>query len=320
MTNAEIADHLSMLAKMMDLHGENAFKSKTYSNAAFQIEKLETDLAQMPPQSIAGVWGIGQSVAQKIQELLEQGSLALLNEYVANTPEGVLQMMQIKGIGPKKIHIIWKEMEIETLGELLYACNENRLTLYKGFGQKTQDNIRDSINFFLSQQGLFLYQQAEPIAAEIYAWLATQFGNQNVCLTGDFLQQADIIEQIEFLIAGTAEELDAALENNLSLSVEAATENTFTCGMVNGPNVVFHCCTPESFVQQLFLSSGSAAFNDAFLAQYGSAVLMQPQTTNDQFVFESAGITFVPPYLRHSAHALELAINQKLPTTIAVAD
>lgn len=318
MTNAEVADHLSMLAKLMDLHGENAFKSKTYSNAAFQIEKLATNLTDMDPKAIAGVWGIGESVAQKIRELLDSGRMQLLEEYVANTPEGVLQMLQIKGIGPKKIHIIWKEMEIETLGELLYACNENRLTLYKGFGEKTQENIRQSINFFLSQQGLFLYQQAEPIAAEVTSWLVAQFGEENLSITGDFLRQADVIEQLEFLIVATEDQLDAALEGTTALTLESATETTFSCSMLNGPGIVLHYCDASNFVQQLFLSSGSVAFNDAFLAKYGSGILTQPQAADDRAVFAQAGIAFVPPYLRHATHALELAANHQLPQVITV--
>ena len=64
-------------------------------------------------------------------------------------------MLNIKGIGPKKIHTIWKEMEIESVGELLYACNENRLTLFKGFGEKTQQNVQEAIEFYLAEPGKF---------------------------------------------------------------------------------------------------------------------------------------------------------------------
>ena len=76
-------------------------------------------------------------------------------------------MLNIKGIGPKKIQTIWKEMGIESIGELLYACNENRLTLYKGFGEKTQANVQESIEFYQSQQGHFLFAEAEVIFPQI---------------------------------------------------------------------------------------------------------------------------------------------------------
>ena len=95
---------------------------------------------------------------------MEKGELAQLTTLLRKTPPGVLEMLTIKGLGPKKISSIWKEMEIESLGELLYAWNENRLMLYKGFGEKTQKTIQDAINFYFNNQGSFLYAQTESYA------------------------------------------------------------------------------------------------------------------------------------------------------------
>ena len=145
MDNYEIADQFSLLAKLMDIHGENSFKIKTYSNAAFQLERLSQPVESMLPSEIAAIRGIGDATSKKILEIIHTGKLPQLEQIILNTPPGVLEMMNIKGIGPKKINIIWKEMEIETVGELLYACNENRLARYKGFGDKTEQNIKDSI-------------------------------------------------------------------------------------------------------------------------------------------------------------------------------
>ena len=152
MNNDTIADNFSLLAKLMDIHGENPFKSKSYANAAFQLDKLTVPLATLSPHQINGLKGIGETIGTKIVEQIETGELKLLNEYLSKTPPGILDMLRIKGIGPKKIATIWKELEIESLGELLYACNENRLTLYKGFGEKTQQNIKEAIEFFLQHQ------------------------------------------------------------------------------------------------------------------------------------------------------------------------
>jgi DNA polymerase (family 10) len=161
MNNDTISDNFSLLAKLMDIHGENPFKSKSYANAAFQIDKLTVPLSTLSPHQINGLKGIGETIGTKIVEQIETGELKLLIEYLSKTPPGILDMLRIKGIGPKKIATIWKELEIESLGELLYACNENRLTLYKGFGEKTQQNIKEAIEFFMQHQGLFLYAQLE---------------------------------------------------------------------------------------------------------------------------------------------------------------
>ena len=148
MENTAIADNFDLLAKLMDIHGENSFKTKTYAIAAFNIEKLPMQLKDTPREKIFTIKGIGDSVGKKVIEMVDSGKLEILSEYISKTPPGVIEMLNIKGIGPKKINTIWKQMEIESLGELLYACNENRLTLFKGFGEKTQKNVQDAINFY----------------------------------------------------------------------------------------------------------------------------------------------------------------------------
>ena len=154
--NYYIADQFSLLSKLMDIHGENSFKTRSYSSAAFTIEKLPGQLADMPPEKFVSIKGIGDAIGKKITQILQTGELPLLREYIEKTPSGVIEMLQIKGLGPKKISTIWKEMSIESIGELLYACQENRLLLYKGFGEKTQANVRETIEFYLRNQGSHL--------------------------------------------------------------------------------------------------------------------------------------------------------------------
>src|ERR1700757_3693805 len=148
MDNYQIADSFSLLSKLMDIHGENSFKAKSYASEAFNIEKLPMQLSDTPHEKIFGIKGIGESTGKKIIELLETGELSALKEIISKTPPGIIEMLSIKGIGPKKISVIWKEIEIETIGELLYACQENRLKLFKGFGEKTQKSIEESIEFY----------------------------------------------------------------------------------------------------------------------------------------------------------------------------
>src|SRR6185295_6898045 len=178
MDNYAIAENFSLLAKLMDIHGENSFKTKSYSIAAFNIEKLPTALSEMPKETIFGIKGIGEAIGQKILGMVQTGKLTLLEDYIKKTPPGILEMLQIKGLGPKKIATIWKEMEIESIGELLYACNENRLSRYKGFGEKTQQNVKDSIEFFLKNQGNYLYAEIGAYTGQLGATLKKHFPDQ----------------------------------------------------------------------------------------------------------------------------------------------
>jgi DNA polymerase (family 10) len=212
--NYFIAEQFSLLAKLMDMHGENSFRSRTYSSAAFAIEKVTHPLADMPEEKLISIKGIGDSVAKKVIEILQTGKLRALEEIIEKTPPGVLEMMNIKGLGPKKISTIWKEMGVESVGELLYACNENRLLLYKGFGQKTQQNVQESIEFYMKSQGSHLYAETEAYAVVIDATLKKQFPDKLFALTGQFRRQSEIIDRLEWVTTATDTELLAFLGAN----------------------------------------------------------------------------------------------------------
>ena len=170
----------------MDIHQENSFKAKSYAIAAFNIEKLPEQLSDTPKEKIYSIKGIGESTGKKIIEIIETGKLAAVEEMINKTPAGVIEMLKIKGIGPKKISTIWKEMEIESIGELLYACKENRLKLFKGFGEKTQQGIIETIEFYQHNQGSHLYPHVEQVVPQITAYLEKLFSPEKVFITGNY--------------------------------------------------------------------------------------------------------------------------------------
>ena len=142
MTNKEIANTFDALANLLELHEENEFKIKSYRNAYITLRKLDRPLSEMPEAEIKTIKGIGPAISAKIQELLASGTMKALTEMLDQTPPGVAEMLEINGFGPKKVRSVWKDMDIDTIGELWYACNENRLIEYKGFGLKTQEDLR----------------------------------------------------------------------------------------------------------------------------------------------------------------------------------
>jgi DNA polymerase (family 10) len=111
MDNYAIADNFSLLSKLMDLHGENSFKSKSYSIAAFTIEKLPMQLADTPAEKIAAIKGIGDSVGKKIMEQLQTGELSLLNDYLSKTPAGILEMLILKALGQRSCLLYGKNLK-----------------------------------------------------------------------------------------------------------------------------------------------------------------------------------------------------------------
>ena len=103
----------------MELHGENKFKTKSYSNASFQIGKNPKPLDSLSLPELEGTFGLGKSIAAKVFEMTSTGKLEVLEEHINKTPKGVRDILSVKGVGASKVRVLWKDMEIESLGELL---------------------------------------------------------------------------------------------------------------------------------------------------------------------------------------------------------
>ena len=213
MDNYAIADQFSLLAKLMDIHGENSFKAKSYSSAAFAIEKLSSPLNGLAEEKIFALKGIGESTGKKIVELLQTGEMKALQDLLAATPEGVLAMMEVKGLGPKKIYTVWKEMKIDSIGALEEACRSNRIAATKGFGEKTQAKILDSITFVRSCKGKFLYKEVEDFAHALTQKIAGHFSNEQTALSGEFRRQLPVISQLEWVTTIPKDALISFLTN-----------------------------------------------------------------------------------------------------------
>jgi len=199
MNNKEIARKFNLLAKLMELNGENSFKIRSYSSAYNSLRKFPDPLSEMSEEEIGALPGIGKAIQAKIIELVTHGEMAMLQEYLDLTPPGIVEMLMIKGLGPKKVDKLWKELEIESPGELLYACNENRLVDLKGFGQKTQASIKEQIEYHLSSRDKFHFATLELPANNLVEELQDQFPNALVELTGEMARRCQIVNSIEIL-------------------------------------------------------------------------------------------------------------------------
>ena len=315
MDNYAIADNFSLLSKLMEIHGENSFKSKTYSIAAFNIEKLPLQLSETPHDKIFTIKGIGDSIGKKILEMLDTGKMKTLNDYLEKTPVGIIEMLNVKGIGPKKINTIWKELEVESVGELLYACNENRLLLYKGFGEKTQDNIRESIEFYLQNQGTYLYAQIESYSHAMNEKLSAHFTKEKIALTGSFRRQLETIDVLEWCTTASSHDLKKFF---IEREFDAIGEDAETILFKGKENVKlkFYLVDDDMFCKKLFQTSCSEDFLVGWEKQYP----LSAKAASEEEIFETAGLPFIIPALRENDSILEKAKEKKLSTVIQPSD
>jgi DNA polymerase (family 10) len=319
MDNYQIADLFSLLSKLMDIHGENNFKAKSYASAAFSIEKLPLQLSETTHEDIFKIKGIGESTGKKIIEILETGSLSALQIIIDKTPQGVIEMLNLKGIGPKKIATIWKEMEIESIGELLYACKENRLKLYKGFGEKTQQNVTDTIEFYLGNRGSYLYPQVEAVVPQITAYLEKLFSPQNVFITGSFKRQLEIIDELEYVINATNEDIKPKLLSANPPELLEENPDTLLYKLHNGLKLKLYTGTAD-LGKRLFLTTGSPEFTGSFISKFPKCDFTAAIGADDKPIFAQAKLNYIPPCLRETAGIIERAKASSLPQLIEPGD
>jgi len=316
MTNYEIADHFSLLSKLMDIHGENSFRSKSYSITAYHIENLPAEIEEMDDSTLFQQKGIGESTGKKIREIQQTGKLDALEKIMAATPEGVLEMLSIKGLGPKKIATVWKEMGIETLGELEYACNENRLITLKGFGAKTQATILENINYYNKNQGFHLWSAVEMLGKELCSRLQALFPENLFALTGAIRRQEEVVEFVEIVTDLSNVLLVAQFESITDALIEEEPNNLLVVRMPEHPVIKFHLSEKETFYRTLFVSTGSSEFMQAFFEKY-----KLPETpANEEEIFEQNGLAHIAPALRETAIILQHASDGNLNELIQVSD
>ena len=314
MENKPIARKLRLLSQLMELHEENPFKIKSIANAAFKVDKLPFTVAGKTTAELEKIDGIGKSTAAKITELLEKGSITELDDLLAQTPAGIIEMMGIKGIGPKKVATIWKALGIENIGELYYACNENRLVEAKGFGLKTQDEIRKVIEFTMASHGKFLYAQVEPHAKGIIDQLKSIFPDGLLSFAGEYRRCCEIINKLVIVLGSRDQQIAFAslLQSDLVSGIKAE-ENQITGELENGLKVIIAIVEKRYFYNELFIRTGDDEHVKMIFDRAADTI---DQPVSEELIYTKAGIDFIPPELREGTTFIEKAEKKNLPLLI----
>lgn len=341
MTNKVIAQKFKLLAALLEIHEQDIFKIRSYQKAVRIIEKHPIEFSKMEHADIFMIPGVGKAIGNKSVELLEKGHFEVLDKWLADTPPGIVEMTSIKGLGPKKITAIWHELGIETLGELLYACEENRLMLYKGFGEKTQASIRESILFYLDHQGQYLYAQVEPIATALDQEIKAGLEGAKVVMVGAFRRQMPVIDRLQWVTNADAEAV-LALMQKLGLNrtpdqeplTSAASDNSVAGNNTDtsdhfeiirfqtSSGLVLHIIIAAEMQlnNTIFRFNASADFYAAFLSAYPAIATQKEAYQSEAQLFENLSLAYIPPYLREDTRWIAAAATGNLPKVIEPRD
>jgi DNA polymerase (family 10) len=195
-----VAETLEQIAVLLELKGENPFKTRAYVNAARAIEGLTEPLEKLvAEQRLSEVKGIGESIQKKIIELITTGKLAYYEELKAATPPGLVAMLDIPGVGPKKIKALHDELGIESVEQLEQACKDNKVAKLKGFGEKTQANICEGIARRRTYASRHRISEALPLADVLLEALRSHPDVVRCNTAGSLRRHREIIGDVDML-------------------------------------------------------------------------------------------------------------------------
>ncbi len=326
MENKKIIKLFKLTAELLELHDENPFKVRSYGNAVGALELVEAPLAGMSQAQLEEIGGVGKGIAAKIVEINATGSFEELDQMLAATPPGVVEMLRIKGIGPKKVRTIWKELGTETVEDLLEACEQDKLSKVKGFGSKTQDNIRQALLFTQQNRGKLLYAEAEPAAEDLLQQLTGILPETEIALAGDVRRRMEIVESLQFVV-GT--DTPVAVAEALT-KLEVLTQDEQASGpwvwrgqhTVSGLQTEVYLVPTARFANELLTRSSSAAHLTTIFAANKSllSVIRQENHATEEDVYAAAGMGYVEPEMREGTTELQLAMENKLPKLLELSD
>ncbi len=337
MTNHEIAAVLARIGVYRELKGENPFKALAFQRAARVVERhpesLETLVAE---DRVYGIQGIGSSIAEVIRELVRTGKSASLEALKAEFPPGLEEVLELPGLGPKRVRLLWQKLGIASLRELEYACRENRLLGLEGFGVKSQEKILKAIDYHKRFRGLFLYAEAEAIAGEAIAELEATGRFQALHRAGSLRRGKRVLKDIDILAIprphAAPDKVKAALvelaDSADSVSAEGDTKISIRR---QGLTIDFRLLAPESEGPALQHFTGSKEHNTLLrgrakglglkMNEYG--VYRGEQAlplADEEAVYRAVGLPWIPPELREGERELEAAEAGRLPRLVECAE
>jgi DNA polymerase (family 10) len=341
MDKDQVAQVLADIAVLLELKGENPFKSRAYVNGARALENLSEPLDKIIAENrLAEIQGIGEALQKKITELVTTGKLGYYEDLKAATPPGLVAMLDIPGVGPKKIKAVHEELGIESVEQLEAACRDGRVAKLKGFGEKTAAKICEGITRQRAYASKHLISDALPLADALLEALRSHPEVIRCSGAGSLRRHREIIGDIDLLASSKepADVLDYFVHQPGILNIIAKGDTKASILLSGGIQSDLRVVTDAEFPFALMYFTGSKEHNIVLrqraierglrLNEYGlfrsktetrdPSLLVRCQT--EQQIFEKLGLHFVPPEMREDIGEIALAEKAPIPRLIEWTD
>lgn len=326
---------LDEIAVLLELKGENPFKIRAYSNGARALEADGRDIGKLVATGeLSEVKGIGAGLSEKITELVQTGRMGYYDELRADVPDGVIELLRVPGMGPKKVRAVHTELGVDSLGSLEYACRENRLVTLPGFGAKTQQKVLEGIERLKKFRERHLLDVAMLEAEHLADYVRQCPDVFDLEIAGSLRRRRETIKDIDLLV--TAQNADAVMDHFVAypevetIAGKGATKSSVV--LKTGINVDLRVVQQSQFPYALHHFTGSREHNTEMrtrakkmglkMNEYGLFKQEDQlvECADEQQLFESLGLQYIPPELRENTGEVETAERHEIPTLLEESD
>ena len=333
--NTDIAGIFDAIADCLEIEGDNPFKIRAYRNASRAIRGLGPELKEIVAggEELTGLPGIGKELAAKILEILETGTAQALETLKEKVPAGVIEMLKIPGLGPKRVSALYHELKIESLTALKEAAEAGRVQALPGFGAKTEQHIREALEVLSQRPARVSIALARPSVEALLSYLQQVPGVLEVAKAGSFRRCAETVGDIDILVAAGGDspvmERFTGFADVGQVLARGATKSSIV--LRSGLQVDLRLVAPESFGAALQYFTGSQAHNIAIrrigrqrglkINEYG-VFNADGKVAGDteESVYRALDLSWVPPELREDRGEIEAAREGRLPELVELAD
>jgi len=336
--NSELADTFDLLADLLELDGADAFRSTAYRRAAERIRESPVSVAELALEGKATrLNGIGGTIERKIVELADTGDLEALAKLRARVPEGLVEVMQVPGLGPKTTRKLWRELGVTSTADLRAAAEAGRLRGVPGLGIKTEERVLTHLTRRVPRvsTGRALLGRALPFVEELVAELRAHPAAVAVSEAGSVRRRAETVRDLD--VIATAHDAVDLIEHFTAMrwvaEVIAKGGTKATAASHDGLRVDLRVVPPECFGNLLQHFTGSAAHNIALredavrrglsVSEYGVVTVASGETVThatEEELYTYLGYAWIPPELREDAGELDAARDRTLPTLVEAGD
>jgi DNA polymerase (family X) len=341
MHKEEVAAALDEIGTLLELQGENAFRCQAYHNAARAIEQVEGDLGELiDAGKLTEIKGVGETLRDKISMLVKTGKLPFLDNLRAKTPPGLLQMMRVGGLGPKKVKALHDQLGVDDLDKLKAACEAGRVAALKGFGEKTQQKILEGVEFLKKTADRVRIDQAEAIALSLLDAVRAAPGVRRAEACGSLRRRKETVKDIDILAvaddAGPVMDRFVGLPGVAQVLGRGDTKASVTIGAgSDGDRVVVQAdlrvVSEEQFPFALHYFTGCKEHNIEMrrraqarglkLNEYELAGPDRRIACHDEAeLFKALGLAYIPPELREDHGEFEAAEKGEIPVLVETDD